>query len=381
MRKALVGLALVPLFFALGCGGGAAPSGSTAAPTTAAKAPAGPTTGASTGKTTAPSTGSPAPAAASPGVAAPFPPGAKVSLRFAFAANLQTSYGRAALEMQKRMAERSNGRVQLEIFPDNQLGNQTETNQGAMQGSLDISLSGPASLTGFEGKFTALDPWYLFDSEEHFVRVLESPIGRELQMSLEPKGLIVPSFGIIGFRGMGNTKRPIRTPADVSGLKFRMQPSPLIFKSFELLGGVPIDYDYGQVYTGMKQGIIDGNDVVPSAYEAQKFYEVGKYYTWTKQQITAITWVISKQRYDTWPKEVQDLVLEEVRTGLARTTVLDKEDTAKSFDVMKQAGTEIITDIDLAAFREKVKPAWSVAEEKAGKEFFTRFLDTVEKLR
>lgn len=111
------------------------------------------------------------------------------------------------------------------------------------------------------------------------------------------------------------------------------------------------------------------------------FYEVGKYFTWTKHQLTATTLLISKPRFETWPKDIQDLVLEEARILLDRTTELTINGNKESLEKMRAASTEILTDIDPAPFREKTKPIWSVAEEKAGKEYFARFLDAVEKSR
>lgn len=161
---------------------------------------------------------------------------APVKLRFSHTVPESDSQHKAALEFAKRVKERTGGAVEIQVFANSQLGNDVTLVTGVRSGTIDIGATGNPFVTGLAPKLNALDLPYQFADAQQAYRTLDGPVGRSLLDELGTHQIKGLAFWEIGFRSLGNNKRPINGAADIKGLKIRTTPNPSHLKAFQLLG-------------------------------------------------------------------------------------------------------------------------------------------------
>ena len=175
--------------------------------------------------------------------------------------------------------ERSKGRIVIEVYPGSQLGQEKAVIEQVQFGAIDFTRVSVSPLASFVPVFNALQLPYLYRSEDHMWKVLLGPIGQELFASLEPSGFIGIGWFEPGARNFYNSKRPVSKPEDLKGLKIRVQESDLMVGMVQGLGAVATPMPYGEVYSGLQTGVIDGAENNWPSYESTSHYEVAKFYT------------------------------------------------------------------------------------------------------
>jgi len=173
-------------------------------------------------------------------------------------------------------AETSGG-IQVNLFPAGQLGGEREIIEGTKLGTIQMSMVSGAIAGQFKPAMV-LDIPYLFSSAPVAWKVLDGPFGKELaEAILETTGMRVLAYGETGFRNFTNSKRPIKSPADMAGLKFRVMETPLYITMVKALGASPTPIAWPEVYTSLQQGVVDGQENPVGVIYNNKFYEVQKY--------------------------------------------------------------------------------------------------------
>ena len=175
--------------------------------------------------------------------------------------------------------ERSNGRIVIEVYPGSQLGQEKAVIEQVQFGAIDFTRVSISPLAAFVPVFNALQLPYLYRSEDHMWKVLLGPIGKELFASLEPSGFVGIGWFEPGARNFYNSKRPVTKPEDLKGLKIRVQESELMVGMVQGLGAVATPMPYGEVYSGLQTGVIDGAENNWPSYESTSHYEVAKFFT------------------------------------------------------------------------------------------------------
>ncbi len=175
--------------------------------------------------------------------------------------------------------ERSGGRIIIEVYPSSQLGQEKAVIEQVQFGAIDFTRVSISPLASFVPVFNALQLPYLYRSEDHMWKVLLGPIGKELFASLEPSGFVGIGWFEPGARNFYNSKRPVSKPSDLAGLKIRVQESELMVGMVSGLGAVATPMAYGEVYSGLQTGVIDGAENNWPSYESTSHFEVAKYYT------------------------------------------------------------------------------------------------------
>jgi tripartite ATP-independent transporter DctP family solute receptor len=183
------------------------------------------------------------------------------------------------LELQRKLGELSGGRMRLELYPSGQLGGETECLEQVQRGSLAMTKSSTAPLEGFIAEMKVFGLPYLFTDEAHFWNVLDGEIGRELLEKGRPKNLLGLCYYDAGSRSFYTKSRMIKTPADLKGLKIRVQNSPVAIKMVEALGGSPTPIAWGELYSALAQGTVDGAENNPPSYLSEKHCEVAPYFS------------------------------------------------------------------------------------------------------
>ncbi|WP_116124795.1 TRAP transporter substrate-binding protein [Lewinella sp. IMCC34183] len=181
--------------------------------------------------------------------------------------------------MAERLAELSNGELTISIYPNNQLGSERQCLELLQIGSLDMTKVSAAVLENFSPEIAVLSLPYVFRGREHIYKFQDSPLGREMLSASEEFRLRGLVYFDAGQRSFYTKDHPINVPADLQGEKIRVQLSATAIAMVQALGGSPTPISYGELYTALQQGVVDGAENNPPSFYTSRHYEVCKYYT------------------------------------------------------------------------------------------------------
>ncbi len=294
------------------------------------------------------------------------------TLKLSHPANTNHPYDTGALEFKKLVEEATEGKVEIQIFPNNQLGSPKEVAQALQLGTCDMGILGTAYLTSYVEKFGVLDVPFIFSSYQQAYDFLDSEYAaNELYKPLEDKNIKLLSCFSGGFRMMFNTVRPISKPEDFAGLKIRIMESQVYIDMMETLGGKPVALPWNDLYTSMQQNIVDAAESGVAQIWSQKFYEVAEYLSVTNHSITVLPLMISKQKWDDLPKEYQEII-QNAATKAADVERQAYEDSEKEMlKNLEEEGGMKVNKADTATLQEAVLPVW----EKYGEAFGQELID------
>lgn len=268
---------------------------------------------------------------------------------------------------QEVLETETDGKVEVQIFPNSQLGSEEETTQMVKLGLLAASASSAAgglSTTVPEAELFNLP--FIFRDLEHCYRVLDGPTGAWMAAIIEDKiNCVVLGYWFSGIRNVWNSKRPVLTPQDLSGIKLRTMSSPLLIETFNALGAQATPMAFGELYSALQMGVVDGAETDYLDLLFEKFHEVTKYVSNTNHMFLVIPLIFSKKIYDRLPPEIQEAVR---RAGKA-STVIQRESMATltddALEELKRLGLEFF-EVDKGLFREKVESVYRNNAAKVG---------------
>jgi tripartite ATP-independent transporter DctP family solute receptor len=287
----------------------------------------------------------------------------------------------AANEFARVAAEKSQGRVKVEVYTNNQLARgEGAMLEGVQLGTIDVAPVGSAPIGGiFEPAYLPLDLPFLWTSREQVWKVMDGAIGQELFKKMETKGVKGLCFGGgWGFRHMLSNKRPINTPDDMKGQTIRVQESPIYVAMMKQLGANPVPMPWGEVYLAMKQGTVDGMEIPVVTMVSDKFIEVTKYYSLTKHTYPPISWFMNLKRYQALPADLRQAVDDAGKAACAldRKSEVDKE--KGELELIKKSGVQVNEVKDLKPFQDRMGPAYDLVATKVGKDWMNRVTAAVK---
>ena len=253
--------------------------------------------------------------------------------------------------------DKTDGRVVVRIFPNAQLGSETESMEQVMAGVIAMTkVSSPMLATYNEGYHTFGLP-YIFNDTPSFYRVMSSPEMRDFFLSSHDDGFITLTYYTSGSRSFYTVDKPIRKPEDLHGLKIRVQDMKSQTDMIEAMGGTPVAMGYGDVYTSLQTGIIDGTENNETALTVGKHGEVCKVYSKDEHAMIPDALVISSRVWDTISPDDQKIFLE----AAAHSTVWHNQAWEKAIqdavvEAQRDMGVTFVTDIDKEAFRQATAP-------------------------
>jgi tripartite ATP-independent transporter DctP family solute receptor len=275
-------------------------------------------------------------------------------------------------EFAKRIAEKTNGRLKIEVYGNMQLGQERDMVEGLQLGTVDLTMVSTGPLSGFAPGITVVDLPFLFSSEQHAYKVLDGEIGQGLLKQLEPKGIIGLAFLENGFRHITSNKK-IMTPADLKGVKLRTMENKVHMATFKELGAAPVPMVWGEVYTSLGQKVIDGQENPIHIIYANALWEVQKYVILTGHFYTPYIFAAGKKSLDKLPADLQQIVKTTAKEMAPFERNIIKTDTGMMTEVLKQKGMEIIT-VDRMVFQENSKPVYKQFEPQFGKDLIDQIL-------
>ncbi|MCL6611682.1 MAG: DctP family TRAP transporter solute-binding subunit [Peptococcaceae bacterium] len=280
---------------------------------------------------------------------------------------------KACLEFEKYVEEQSKGRVDVQIFANGQLGGDRQMTEGVALGTIQMTLPATSVFTAYNKKFGILDMPFIFKNEQAGFKALDGELGEMLNKLLLEKGIYCFGYNYNGARNISNNVRPIHEPKDLKGVKMRTMESPVYIDLFKYLGANPTPMSFGEVYTALQQGTVDGQENAASLVYATKFHEVQKYYSLTGHTHSFLGVIINDKFYKGLPADIQKIVADGARKYLIDyQRELETKDNSKYIEMLKQAGMQVneITPENHEKFVAALKPMYEKYQKEIGQDMF-----------
>jgi tripartite ATP-independent transporter DctP family solute receptor len=281
--------------------------------------------------------------------------GAEYKFKLAHEVAVDSTQHLAATQFAKLVKERTNGNIEINIFPNSGLGPAQQALNLLRGGSIEIIQSGSTTFNGVVGETTALELPFLFRDADHAYHVLDGKVGQSLLDKLSPHGIQGLAFLENGWREMTNNRRPIRSNEDIKGLKIRTTPNPFHIQAFQLLGANPVPMAYAELYPALETGAIDAQEHPLPVLWAAKFHEVQKYLTLTHHAYSPLILVMNKPKFDKLSPEYQKILVEAARETATYQRDLNAKQVAEIITGLKADGMEVIEEIDTTQMRQVVE--------------------------
>ncbi len=277
----------------------------------------------------------------------------------------------------EQVSQKSEGRMRLDIYPSEQLGSERECLELLQIGSLGMTKVSCSVLEGFVPAMSVLSLPFLFRDEAHKFQVLEGEIGRELLLEGEPFWLRGLCYYDAGSRSFYTKDKPILAPADLRGLKIRTQESPTSIKMVQALGGSPTPIAWGELYSALQQGVVDGAENNPPSFHLSRHYEVCKYYSLDEHTAVPDVLLISTRIWNDLSPEDQAILQESAWDSEQYEKKLWKEATQRALEEVQKAGVKIFYP-EKSPFAEAVESLYAEYQEQPE---ILRFIREIQSIR
>lgn len=290
----------------------------------------------------------------------------------------QDPYAVGARAFQKALAERVGDRIEVQLYPNRAIGDERPLVDGMRLGTVDMGVITNAVIAQVEPAFQVNDMPFLFSSEAQAQAVLDGKVGASLKQRLESKGILPLGFMEGGFRHMINNVRPIVTPGDLKGIKFRVLQSPIYIEMYKSLGGNAVPMAWGETFTAVQQGAIDGLEIPLGIIDQNKLYEVTKYLSLTGHIYSMISLLIAKRSFDRLPADLKAAVTEAGAEATKQQRAANAAAQAVFRASLVKHGMQVNEVPDKAAFRKGVLPMYESFKGQIGADVIKDALAAVE---
>lgn len=257
-------------------------------------------------------------------------------------------------EFARLVEERTNGRIKIEVYSGGQLGDEKSVTEQVQFGAIDFARLSLSPITEFEKSLNVLMLPYIYRDKEHMFQVVDGPIGDKLLAELEKQGLVGLAWFDAGARNFYNTKREIKSPDDMKGLKIRVQETKLMMDLVSALGASPVAMAFGDVYSALQTGVVDGAENNWSSFDTTHHFEVAKFFTvdeHTRVPELILTNTMTMEKLSAEDQEI-------IRQAAKEAAEFERIEWEKAEEVSKQkvidAGVTVTYLESNAAFQEKV---------------------------
>lgn len=316
-----------------------------------------------------------------PGVALAQPK-AVTTFKLAHSATADQAIGQALQKFGQLVEQKSGGSAKVEVHFAGSLYNERTSLEAIVNGAIDFGGASNANWAAFTRTLLFMDLPYVINDEASFKRVMHGAVGEEIRKRFERDGfklLMILDNG--GFRDIVNTKRAVRTPGDLKGLKFRTTASPVEIAMFRTWGAIPTAIDWAEVYNALSSGVVDGEFVMPTWLATAKHYEVVKFATQNRSVIGVQTLAMRKEKFDRLPANLQSAVLAAAKEAETYGNELDEKLSAKAREYAKSLGVQTYTpnEQEMQQWRTTGRSVWKDFEGKVDKELLKMVVDSQAK--
>jgi len=296
---------------------------------------------------------------------------APIIIKFSHVVAKDTPKGKAAEKFKELAEAATKGKVKIEIYPNSTLYKDKEELEALQLGAVQMlapSLAkfGPLGVKEFE----LFDLPFIFADKKALAKITEGPIGRELLNKLDAKGILGLAYWDNGFKMM-SSNRPIHAPADMKGLKMRIQASKVLDEQMRVLGANPQVMAFSEVYQALQTGVVDGAENPPSNLYTQKMHEVQKHLTVTNHGYIGYAVIVNKKFWDKLPADVRTQLDSAMREASKYANTIAQQENDKALEAVKKAGTTTVyvpNEKEKAAWQAALLPVQKTMEDRIGKE-------------
>lgn len=296
-------------------------------------------------------------------------------LKFAHSLDQTHPVHAAIMHFAERVGALSGGAVQVQVFPNGQLGSEPECIEQLQRGALALVKTSSAAMEGFVPDMAAFSLPYLFRDEEHFWKVLNGPVGDELLQAGASVGVHGLCYYDAGARSFYTVSKPILTPADVKELKLRVQASKMARDLITTLGGGPTPIPWGELYTALQQSMVDGAENNPPSYLSSRHYEVARHFSLDEHTRVPDVVIFSQSIWEGLNDQQRAWIDQAAEESVTFQRKLWKEKTEEALAAVEQAGVKIYRP-DQAAFAAATAPMFEEYEGTRLGELAARIRDT-----
>ncbi len=256
--------------------------------------------------------------------------------------------------------ERSDGRIQIEVYPDSQLGEESDVIEQVQFGGIDMTRVSISPVSAFVPELDAFQMPFLYEDPDHMWEVLLGDIGQEMFEELESEGFVGLTWYDAGARNFYTTER-VEEVADLEGMNIRVQEAPLMLDMVELLGATPTPMPFGEVYSGLQTGVIDGAENNWPSYYATSHYEVAEYFIENRHTMVPEITIMNKDIFDDLSEEDQELIQQAAWDSIDYQRERWAEFVEESQEAIREAGNTITEPSPevLEEMQERMEPLYA----------------------
>ena len=292
---------------------------------------------------------------------------AQTTMRISIAVAQNSHQGVAIDTFAKEVEKRTNGRYKIQTFYNGALGGEREAIEAVQLGTQELTFSSSGPVPNFVPEAKILDVPFLFRDKAHARAVLDGPIGQDLLGKFDAKGFKALAWAENGFRHMTNSKRDVKEPSDLKGLKMRTMENPVHIQAYKAFGIITTPMAFPEVFTALQQGTVDGQENPLPVIISAKFDQVQKHLSLTGHVYSPCIFVMNKGMFDKLSAADKQAFLEAAKEGTKANRARVDEDDAKGVTDLRAKGMTVIDNLDKAKFVAALSPVSADFEKQFGK--------------
>lgn len=309
---------------------------------------------------------------------------AATAIRIAHDSQENSPLHKAFLYFKEELHKRSGGDFVVDIYPSGQLGGVRETTEMVQQNNLQMTTAASVLLSPYVPEFNVLDLFYLFDSRDHAHSVLDGEAGKMLLSAMDSKGFHGIGYMELGFRSFSNSSHPLQTLEDFRGLKIRSAANPSQIAAWRAIGAAPQPLAWGEIYTSLQQGLIQGQESALLSIHTERFFEAQKYLSLTEHTYSNHVWFTNKSFWESLSDEQKSLINEVAKETILLQREMSEQQNQNTLVTLQAAGMQI-NEVN-SDTRELLKGILNAAIEndirvKTGEELYNSVISTIKKTR
>jgi TRAP-type transport system periplasmic protein len=292
---------------------------------------------------------------------------AQTTMKISISTAQNSHQGVAIDTFAKEVEKRTNGRYKIQTFYNGSLGGERESIEAVQLGTQELTFSSTGPVPNFVPDAKILDVPFLFRDKAHARAVLDGPIGQEMLQKFDAKGFKALTWAENGFRHMTNSKRDVKAPEDLKGLKMRTMENPVHIAAYKGFGIITTPMAFPEVFTALQQGTVDGQENPLSVIIAAKFDQVQKHLTLTGHVYSPAIFLMNKAAFEKLSAADKQAFVEAAKEGTKANRARVDEDDAKGVADLRAKGMTVIDNVDKSRFVQALAPVNAEFEKQFGK--------------
>lgn len=291
----------------------------------------------------------------------------KISLRVGHVFDVEHPWNISLEGFAKDVAEATDGNVEITVYPSSQLGGDRDMAEGIQMGTIEMGLFGTGALQSLDKRLIVEELPYAWPTREAAYNAIDGELGEALADILLEHGIATISWWESGYRHITNSVKPINTPEDLDGLKLRVPEAELRIDTFSTLGALPTPMAFSEVFYGLQQKVVDGQENPLATIHSSKFYEVQEHLALTGHIWGSAVLTISDKVWQDIPEEYQEIILEKADVWKEKEREMIRQEEEELVGEFESLGMQV-TQPDVKPFQEKVAEIWDRYEDEFGKD-------------